>query len=275
MYYSDNTDTFELKPLTGTQEPKKNFWKLSSEAINDIDNASKVSPIANVILPIVFIIAGGFFIFQQFKPEIQQKIRKQNGLLTQGTVSPVSDEYVSLSDYISNPKGLDDLTKNALSKHILQEDTQSLNFNEVFYISIPSLGMDRLPVAPNVDSSSESSYSQALEDSLAHFKYTGLPVSDVKNNIVVYGHSASPSFNPQRNDPVVAFSYLQELKVGDDIIIEIASQTYKFKMQRSKIVEPDDISIINGTPGKRTLTLFTCFPNGSNSKRYVAVAREV
>lgn len=275
MSYSEIKETFELTPLSGVDQPKRNFWKLSKEAIDEIDSAAKVSPLANVILPIIFIIAGSFFIYQQFKPEIQQKLREQNGLLAQGTVSPVSDEYVSLSEYISNPKGLEELTKDALAQHILQEDTQSLSFTETFYISIPSLGMDRLPVEPNVDSSSEDAYSKALEDSLAHFKYTGLPISDIKNNIVLYGHSASPSFNPQRNDPVVAFSYLQELKVGDDIIVEVSGEIFKFKMQRSKIVEPDDISIINGTPGKRTLTLFTCFPNGSNSKRYVAVAREV
>src|SRR5690606_20263638 len=133
----------------------------------------------------------------------------------------------------------------------------------------------RLPVEANVDSSSEESYNLALQDSLAHFKGTGLPISDVQNNIVIYGHSASPNYNPRRTDPEVAFSYLPELKVGDDIIIEIEGKEYRFKMYRSKIVEPDDTSVITGTKGKRTLTLFTCYPIGANSQRYVALAREV
>lgn len=270
-------DTFVLKPLSPHLETseKKNFWGYSKETINELDTATKVSPIANILLPIIFIIAGGFFIMQQYLPDIQTELRNNSGYFTQGTISPVGDEYISLSEYISNPKGLDQLTIEALSRRPLEEDTQSLSFNETFYVSIPALGMERLPIDPNVDSSSENAYLSALEDSLAHFKHTGLPISDVKNNIVIYGHSASPSYNPRRDDPVVAFSFLQELQVGDDIFIDIAGEQHHFRMQRSKIVEPDDISIINGTPGKRTLTLFTCHPGGSNAKRYVAVAREV
>lgn len=274
-FQNTNNETFEWQPITDRDTKTKNFWDYSKETVDDLDHLTKVSPVANIVLPIALIVGGFYFIYQQFAPDIQQRLREETGQLAQGTVSPVADEYISLSEYISNPQGLDSLTQQALSENVLQEDTQSLNYQGTFYISIPALGMERLPIDANIDSASENAYLTALEDSLAHFKYTGLPVSDVQNNIVVYGHSASPGYNPQRNDPVVAFSYLQELKVGDDIFIEIEGETHQFKMQRSSIVEPDAVEIITGTPGKRTLTLFTCFPNGSNSKRYVAVARAV
>lgn len=74
---------------------------------------------------------------------------------------------------------------------------------------------------------------------------------------------------------MVAFSFLPDLKVGDEITIEIDGKTFTYQMFRSKIVEPNDLSIITGTAGKGTLTLFTCFPLGSDAKRYTAVARPV
>ncbi|BCX13709.1 MAG: hypothetical protein KatS3mg085_241 [Candidatus Dojkabacteria bacterium] len=272
----NKNDEFELNPLTEYDYPnKKKFWDYSKEVYKDVDNFTRVSPIANFLLPLILFVSGIYFIFQQFKPDIQQKLKEQSGQLAQGTIALVPEEFIEMSEYVSIPQGLEELTEKALSENVLKEDTVSLSYSGVFYLSIPSLGMERLPVEANVDSSSKESYLPALEDSLAHFKYTGLPISDIPNNIVIYGHSASPSYNPKRSDPMVAFSYLQEISVGDDIFIEIDGKTFQFKMQRSKIVDPTDIEIITGTPGKRTLTLFTCFPNGSNSKRFVAVAREV
>ena len=156
----------------------------------------------------------------------------------------------------------------------MENDLKSLSYKGNFFISIPSIGLNRLAVEANVDSTTEDSYNNALKDSLAHFKNTGLPISEIKNNIVIYGHSASPNYNPQRSDPEVAFSFLTEMKVGDKIIIEIEGEKHEFTMSRSKIVKPDDVSIITGTKGKRTLTLFTCYPAGNNTERYVIIARE-
>lgn len=242
------------------------------EVLKEASNSSKI---ANFLIPTLFIAVGAYFIYKEVYPDIQQAIQQNSGYLSQGNVSPVSDEYIDLSTYVSRPIDFPSLTKNALQEHLLQEDTVSLNFTETFYLSIPALNINRLPVQANVDSTSEASYLPVLETKLGHFKNTGLPISDVPNNMLVYGHSASPNFGPQRDDPYVAFSYLSELKIGDEIIIEIAGETFKYKMSSSKIVKPTDTSVITGTKGKHTLTLVTCFPAGSNENRYVAIARPV
>lgn len=243
--------------------------------LDNISSRYNSSPYAGVIIPLILILTGVFFIYRQFFPDIRQFIESNSGYLTQGNISPVSDSYVNYDIYLSNPAGLPELTNRALSENILTIDAKSLGYTGVFYISIPSLGMDRLPVEANVDSSTEESYNAALKDSLAHFRNTGLPFSEIQNNIVIYGHSASPSYNPRRNDPEVALSYLSEIKVGDEIIIEMEGVEYRYVMFKSKIVNADDTSIITGTKGRRTLTLFTCYPAGNNSQRYVALAREV
>lgn len=263
--------------LTSQNEAVKdiNIWSTAGDSYGFLQDIVNKTRWTNIVIPLMLVVLGFSFLLKHIYPTIKTKIEESNGLVAQGTISPVSDNYIDISKYISNPAGLDLISQEAFNQHVLQVDTVSQNYQGTFYISIPSLGMDRLPVKANVDSTSEEAYMSVLDSSLAHFKNTGLPISDVKNNIVVYGHSASPNYNSQPSDPMVAFSFLPNLKVGDDIFIEIEGQQYQFKMQRSKIVDPSDTSIITGTAGRRTLTLFTCYPIGNNSQRYVAIAREV
>lgn len=255
-----------------TIEPDSEYKRTTVWSLADNIKSSKSG---RILLPGVFIAVGLLFIYQNFLPQIQQIVQEQNGYYTVGNLSPVDEEYVDLSAYVSHPEGLTTLTQDTINRSILAPDEISKNYKGTFYISIPSLGINRLPVQANVESSSAEVYNQVLNYSLAHFKSTGLPISDVKNNIVIYGHSASPTYNPRPSDPMVAFSFLPDLQVGDTIIIEIEGETYTYQMFKSKIVEPNDTSIITGTSGKGTLTLFTCFPLGSDAKRYTAVARPV
>ncbi len=272
--FKGNYDYLELK-VDSPIKKRTTMWSLLKGVYVSLEELSSKTRIASILIPGFFVLAGGIFIYQQFFPDIQQSLLQSSGYYDRGNVAAVDDTYIDISKYISNPQNLDSLTNTALSLNILQPDPVSLNYSNVFYISIPSIGINRLPVQSNVDSSSENAYNAVLNNTLAHFRSTGLPISDVKNNIVIYGHSASPNLNPSRNTPLMAFSFIPELQVGDEIIIEIEGREFKYKMFSSKIVEPDETSIITGTKGRGTLTLFTCFPLGSNKERYVAVARPV
>jgi sortase A len=92
---------------------------------------------------------------------------------------------------------------------------------------------------------------------------------------VIYGHSSSGDYYERTHDIAGAFSVLNKIKIGAIIKIDMNGRVYEFRVIKSKIVQPDDVSIIIGTPGKRTLTLFTCFPNGNNTSRFVVVANPV
>ena len=273
-YLKSKKEYLDLTDEEG-EDNKISAWSGAKEGYSFLQYIVNSSFLANLIIPSFFIALGLYFIFQYFYPEIQYQIQKENGLVTQGTTTLISSNYIDRSKYISSPAGMSKVTTQAFSQNILQEDTTSKNYNGTFYISIPSLNINRLPVKSNVDSTTESVYDSVLKNSLAHFENTGLPISEIKNNIVIYGHSASPNYNPQSSDPEVAFSFLPNLKVGDEILIEIEGKIHKFRMFRSKIVEPTDISIITGKENERTLTLFTCYPVGNNANRYVAIARPV
>lgn len=274
--FSSDYDEFLIREY---KEPSKSMlghlFAVPVGLYKDLVRFTQKSTIANLVIPTVFILIGGAFIYREFLPDIQAAVQNSLGYLTQGNVSPVAETYIDLTTYISKPQSFKELTIQALNEHTLEDDSVSLNFEGDFFITIPSLGIDRLPVQANVDSTTETIYNEVLKTHLAHFKSTGLPISNIKNNMLIYGHSASPNYNPNSSDPEVAFSFLPNLKVGDEIIIEIEGQEYKYKMYTSKIVKPTDTSVITGTKGKQTLTLVTCFPLGSNENRYVAIARPV
>lgn len=257
------------------KEKPVNIWSIGVEGYEQLQNVSRSSKLTNFLIPLIFIFSGFFLIWQYAHGEIVTVLQEINGNLTQGNSTIVDYDYIDLSNYISNPEGLDIVAREAFREDVLLEDPVSNEYNGVFYITIPALGINRLPVQANVDSTTETSYSSVLERSLAHFENTGLPISDVQNNIVIYGHSASAGYNPSPADPVVAFSFLRNLTVGDEIIIEIEGETHTFKMYKSKVVEPTDFSIINGETNRRQLTLFTCDPPGNNSHRLAVMARPV
>lgn len=273
--YLSNADSLLIKDYDYKGGFVNGLISIPKGIYNDLLNLSSKSKLAGLLIPLTFISLGVFFIYREFFPDIQAAIQTSSGYIFQGNISPVSDQYIDLQSYISKPQGFKELTIEALNQHTLTEDTISIKYSGTFYLSIPSIGIKRLPVQANVDSTDENIYNKVLENKLAHFKSTGLPISEAKNNMLVYGHSASPNYNPSPNDPEVAFSFLPNLKVGDDIIIEMEGKEYLYRMSNSKVVKPTDTSVITGSKGRQTLTLVTCFPLGSNENRYIAIARPV
>jgi LPXTG-site transpeptidase (sortase) family protein len=272
-YYPSQTieidESNKKQPLT--------LGRLLSGMRNDLVDALKKSKVAGFLFPLILIILGYSIIFNQLWPDIEQKIKISQGYYDSQPVPLVAGDYFERTKFLSNPDGdyFKTIAANASSQNILKEDTVSNNYRGNFIISIPSLELNNLPVTANVDSSQESVYRKALLSALAHFETTGLPISDVDNNIVIYGHSSSGDYYERTKDIAGAFSRLNKIKVGDIVSVEMEGKTYNYRINKTKIVEPYNTEIITGTPGKRTLTLFTCFPNGNSAQRFVAVANPI
>ncbi len=255
-------------------ENKVTMWSLLSGMYEVAKRLVATSTLAGLLIPSILIMTGMGFIYLQFQPSIVEQVKEYAGYYDQGTTTLVADGYITdRLQYVSNP-GADYFQRVAaeLQNQKIVPDNFSLQYKGTMYLTIPSLGFDRLPISSNVDSSTKDIYDRVLSSSLAHFKGTSVPASEVDNNIVIYGHSAGGSYNPRPDDVLAAFSFLKDLKVGDLITIEMDGKEYKYRMSRSKIVEPTDTSVITGTPGKETLTLFTCHPPGNNANRLVITA---
>lgn len=81
-------------------------------------------------------------------------------------------------------------------------------------------------------------------------------------NVVLSGHRVSKK-KPFRN--------LDQLQPGDEIFLSSADGDFVYVVDRTFIVQPTDVWIIDQTTDA-TLTLFACHPPGSTRERIVVVA---
>jgi sortase A len=97
------------------------------------------------------------------------------------------------------------------------------------------------------------------------------------------GHIPGTAFPGQAGNAVLAghrdtyFSGLGDLKVGDLVSFKSPSATYRYRVESTRIVEPDDASVFSASR-EPTLTLVTCYPFhyiGTTPQRYIVTAREV
>jgi sortase A len=92
--------------------------------------------------------------------------------------------------------------------------------------------------------------------------WPGTGILGGKGNVVLGGHRTS---NPR------PFYNIEKMKVGDLITVSRPGKSFRYRVQKVLVVKPSDVWILDPT-SRPTLTLFTCHPRGSTSKRYVVRA---
>jgi len=267
-----------MKVETPVTKNRLTLWDMISGAKHDFLTLLQTSTIARILIPLILISIGTYILYGQLYPEVKQRAREAAGYYDPTRTELVMGDSIQPKEtYLSNPgpEYFKKLTEDAMSANVLQEDPVSKDYRGRFTLTVPSLDLHDMQVQANVESGVEEVYNTALKTALAHFEGTGLPISDVNNNIVIYGHSAGGDYYSRTNDTAAAFTKLSDIKIGDEISINMEGKEYNYRVVKTKIVKPDDISIVTGTKGKDTLTLFTCHRPGNNTHRFVAVARPV
>jgi sortase A len=129
-----------------------------------------------------------------------------------------------------------------------------------FTISVPRLKIKNAKVlVDNLD----------FYKNLSHFPGSALP-GEVGNSFIT-GHSVLPQFNDPKNYRAI-FTKLSDLEVGDDVIVEIGGQKFHYTVQYSKVVDPHDLSVLSPiSENGKNLTLMSCVPPGTSTKRLVVV----
>jgi sortase A len=123
----------------------------------------------------------------------------------------------------------------------------------VVHLVIPKIGVDKF-VVEGVDPAE-------LRRGPGHYPQTPLPGED--GNAAIAGH---------RTTYGAPFYRLNDLKPGDDIYATTASGGFHYQVSQSEVVKPGDVSVLDPTPDSR-LTLTTCTPRYSASRRLVVVSR--
>ncbi|HQJ73937.1 MAG TPA: sortase, partial [Candidatus Dojkabacteria bacterium] len=70
----------------------------------------------------------------------------------------------------------------------------------------------------------------------------------------------------------VYFYLLGELQKDDLIYVSYKGKIYKYKVVEFKVVKPEEIKYLGKYMEQDTLTLMTCWPVGSNTRRGIVTA---
>lgn len=122
----------------------------------------------------------------------------------------------------------------------------------------------RIPKIDSVEPVSEGTSKEALANSLGHDTSTVNPGE--KGNCVIAGHR-NYTFGK-------FFNRLDEVEIGDMIYVDTHEETYTYKVKEIKVVEPEDVSILDNTE-EEILTLYTCTPIYIATHRLVVIAERV
>src|SRR3954454_18223393 len=96
------------------------------------------------------------------------------------------------------------------------------------------------------------------------------------------GHYPKTSFPGQGGTVAIAghrttylapFNQIDKLKAGDEIVLDMPYGKFTYAVQRTKVVDPSDLSVVDRVPGAEQLVLSACHPLYSASQRIIVFAR--
>jgi sortase A len=134
-------------------------------------------------------------------------------------------------------------------------------------LDIPSIGLTTPIVIPTTTDAT------ALESDLDNgvVYYPGSVAPGQVGQAVILGHSAPPGWPEIKHDWV--FTNLQQLKAGDQIIVNMGGKAYTYVVINSKVVQQgDDVTMQNNTT-QNDLTLVSCWPPGKDQERLAVYAQ--
>ena len=127
------------------------------------------------------------------------------------------------------------------------------------YITIPKISQE-LPVF-------HSTSDAVLGIAVGHFQGTSLPVGGESTHCVVSAHRGLPT--------AVLFTHLDRMEIGDTFHFTILDRTFVYEVDQIRIVEPNDVSLIQIEPGMDHCTLLTCTPYGINTQRLLVRGHQI
>jgi LPXTG-site transpeptidase (sortase) family protein len=124
--------------------------------------------------------------------------------------------------------------------------------------------------APIVFEPSLDRIEKGLENGVVHYGNT--PAPGQPGNSVIVGHSSNDWWEP--GNYKFAFVLLDKMVIGDTFTVDYNGVRYIYETTETKVVEATNLSVLAPTPTP-SITLITCWPIGTNLKRFIVKAKQV
>lgn len=135
-------------------------------------------------------------------------------------------------------------------------------------LEIPKIGV-RAPIIL-AEESQKDNLSPVLLNGIVHYPGTALPGEN--SNGVYIGHSSNYWW--QKSDYNNVFALIEKLETGDPIMIKHQDTTWTYTVTATQTTPKDSREIFTETDAQAaTLTLVTCWPNGTDFKRLLVKAQ--
>ena len=132
---------------------------------------------------------------------------------------------------------------------------------------IESLGISA-PVV-YIEDKTETAYQEALKRGVVHFP--GTAKVGQAGTVYIFGHSSDYLWS--NGEFKTVFATLPQIKLGSSILVTNSTgQPFIYKVISTKIISPNDISVLEQDTSKHLLMLQTSYPIGTALKRYIVVA---
>lgn len=205
--------------------------------------------IKGVLFVVSFLIVSGFvFLVMNF-----QTLRQNLG-------------YWYNNEYKTTP--LDEESKNLAAISTGGNSSVSLPEINNNYLNLPVIGV-KAPVSWGIKNS-PNEVAAGLSKGLIQIQGTAFP-GEV-GNVFITGHSSNYPWAKGSYNNV--FAILNKVVVGDMVQIKYKEIDYLYKVKTIKVVEPDNISVLE-SKNESVLTLMTCTPVGTSLRRLIVVADQV
>lgn len=137
-----------------------------------------------------------------------------------------------------------------------------------FSVSLPTLGINDLPVIHPSDPFSSNGLLAPLKNGVGHlFSYPG-----TEGKILIYGHSSGYPWDSSNYTKI--FRQINRLNPGDRVTVLYNGTTHVYEVTYKETVPAQDMNAYrNG--GSEELILYTCWPPDSIKERYLVHAKPV
>jgi sortase A len=274
----DKKNTDKLSDQTNILDKSSHHFE-SSHAVSNLDhqaNSKSKNKIFFSIIKIILFIIGGFvfvYMFLNFPALIKRfqfSYEKQTGKIPEvlKIIPPATNQdllFLSTVSMYETPSQELEKPKYPTKKDLGLED---LTNNEIV---IPKIDV-RAPMIWDspVD---EATMMENLKHGVVHYKGAAKPgekSEDGEGNVFISGHSSYYWWDDGKYKTV--FVNLDQMNIGDEVGVGYDDYIYIYKVFEKIIVSPDEVSVINQDTDKHIMSIMTCWPIGTDSKRLIVKA---